>query len=193
MDLTQRYLDELYLKEDISTVLSSLADRVGPSKLKSALNDLKKAKDPKAVRKILSFVPVWPLSKIEFACRKLLPEFDKCYSLAKRDLSRALPKLPKEVVALSACAIVVASKSDDPVRTTRKNVKKAIEKIQSHTKDLQMEQVGEVVLGFFWLVLSVIIALGPFVWIFGVSYVFLWLIVVVALTAIVLSLIPFGA
>lgn len=138
MDLTQKYLDEIYLREQVPGDLMSFMKRLTPSKIKSLISGVKKSRDLNAVKRMLSFAPVWSLSKIEGVCRKLSPGFDKSYALTKKVVANSLPALSKDVASLFACGIAFKSsyKNDDPIGTTKKNLKIDIGRVVEIWKDL---------------------------------------------------------
>ena len=149
MDLVQKFLDELYLNEQTPGDLTSFAKKLKPSSIKSLIAKIEATKDPTVVKKILSFVPAWSLPKIEGTCRKLSPDFNKCYTLAKKVIQNSISNVPDDVASLFACGVAIRSsyKSDDPVGEVKKNLKSDISKFRKvqrawHDKDHLPAYIG---------------------------------------------------
>jgi len=147
----QKALDKIYLREQIPSTLSSFMKQITPLKMASITRNIEKAKDLETIKKILSFVPVLSLSKIESLCRKLEPNFDKSYALSKKVIQNSLPDLPEEPASIFACAIAFISsyKKDDPLKETKKNLKEFVSKVEDIMKKITVE----------WVIVRMIIAI----------------------------------
>jgi len=135
MSAISKYLNELYLYEEISFIdesFVSLAKNIGKSQILKKLQLASKTKDLNSIRRILSAVPKIDPDKLRIIGKKANKDFDKAYKITEKECKEKFPKLKGDSLkyfSLIVTPFVVVSKnmektSKDKVSMLSKNAKK---------------------------------------------------------------------
>lgn len=144
--LKKKLVDEQkeVITEDIKSVIKSLTSGETFKKVLSNVEFASKTKDPEKIKRSLKIIPKIPFSKVEKFCKKLSPNFEYSYNIAKKVLTNST-SIPKNLVAPSACIIALNStyKNDNYKQATKMNLQNAVSEIRKIKTRTESELVQE--------------------------------------------------
>lgn len=131
MSAISKYLNELYLYEEISYIdenFASLAQKLSNNKLINILQTASKTKDLNTVKKVMSAIPKVEADKLKLIGNKSNKNFDRAYKITEIEVKKQFPELSgdklKYFTLIITPFVAISNKMEETARNKVISLKK---------------------------------------------------------------------
>ncbi len=156
MSAISKYLNELYLYEEITYIdenFASLAKKLANNKLINILQTASKTKDLNTVKKVISAIPKVEADKLKIIGNKTNKNFDKAYKITEIEVKKQFPELSgdklKYFTLIITPFVVISNKMEETARDKIVSLKK-----KAATLGFKKFSSGEGMAGMFLTILA---------------------------------------